>query len=127
MQSSHYYATRVAPQRCRGRLSPLRADPVLAPFSPVPYARAMPRDGAIILTDLQAPFLHLVCEPCGRRGRYAVGRLIAERGDARLTDLLPGLANCSRVTNSAASIYDRRKAGFEATIPRYRPVLPPDE
>jgi hypothetical protein len=25
----------------------------------------MPRDGAIILTDLQAPFLHF-CEPCGR-------------------------------------------------------------
>jgi hypothetical protein len=43
----------------------------------------MPRDGAIILTDLQAPFLHLVCEPCGRRGRYAVARLIAERGDAK--------------------------------------------
>ena len=56
----------------------------------------MPRDGAITLTDLQAPFLHLVCEPCGRRGRYAVARLIAERGDAKLTDLLPALANCSR-------------------------------
>jgi hypothetical protein len=49
----------------------------------------MPRDGAIILTDLQAAFLHLVCEPCGRRGRYAVARLIADRGDAKLTDLLP--------------------------------------
>jgi hypothetical protein len=87
----------------------------------------MPRDGAITLTDLQAPFLHLVCAPCGRRGRYAVARLIAERGDAKLTDLLPSLANCSRMTNSAASIYDSCKAGFEATIPRYRPLLPPDE
>ncbi len=81
----------------------------------------MPRDGVIILTDLQAPFLHLVCEPCGRRGRYAVARLIAERGDAKLTDHLSALANCSKGTNSA-SIYDRCKAQFEATIPRYRPV-----
>jgi hypothetical protein len=87
----------------------------------------MPRDGAITLTDLQAPFLRVVCEPCGRRGSYVVARLIAERGDAKLTDLLPALANCSRTTNSAASIYDRCKAGFEATIPRYRPLLPPDE
>jgi uncharacterized protein YcgI (DUF1989 family) len=86
----------------------------------------MPRDGAIILTDLQAPFLHLVCEPCGRCGRYAVARLIAERGDAKLTDLISALANCPR-TNSTASTYDRCKAGFEATIPRYRSLLPPDE
>jgi hypothetical protein len=85
----------------------------------------MPRDGAITLADLQAPFLHLVCGPCGRRGRYAVARLVAERGDAKLTDLLPALANCSRTANSA-SIYDRCKAGFEATIPRYRSLLPPD-
>ena len=68
----------------------------------------------------------MVCEPCGRRGRYAVMRLIDEYGDAKLTDLLSTLANCSRVTNSA-SIYDRCKAGFDATIPRYRPLLPPDE
>jgi hypothetical protein len=55
----------------------------------------MPRDVAIILTDLQAPFLHVVCEPCGRRGRYAVARLVAERGDAKLTELLPALAKLS--------------------------------
>jgi hypothetical protein len=83
----------------------------------------MPRDGAIILTDLQAPFLHLVCEPCGRRGRHAVARLIAERGDAKLTEVLPALANCSKGANSA-SIYDRCKARFEATIPRHRPLSP---
>jgi hypothetical protein len=79
----------------------------------------MPRDGSITLTDLQAPFLHLVCDPCGRRGRYAVARLIADRGDAKLTELLAALANCSKGTNSASSD-DRRKAGFEATIPRHR-------
>ena len=85
----------------------------------------MPRDGAVTLSDLQAPFLHLVCDPCGRRGRYAVSRLVAERGDAKLTDLLPALANCSRTTNAAAGVYDRCKAGFDATIPRYRSLLPP--
>ena len=72
----------------------------------------MPRDGAITLTDLQAPFLRVVCEPCGRRGSYAVAGLIAERGDAKLTDLLPALANCSRATNSGARVYDRCKAGI---------------
>ncbi len=80
----------------------------------------MPRDGAITLTDLQAPFLHVVCEPCDRRGSYAVARLIAQRGDAKLTDLLRPLP-CSRVTNSGAA------SSFEATIPRYRSLLPPDE
>jgi hypothetical protein len=82
----------------------------------------MPRDGAITLSDLQAPFLHVVCDPCRRRGSYAVARLMAERGDAKLTDLLPALANCSRAPSSAARIYDRCKAGFEATIPRHRPL-----
>ena len=79
---------------------------------------AMARDGAIILTDLQALFLHLICEPSGRRGRYAVARLIAERGDAKLTDLLPAFSNCSKGTN-CASIYDRCKARFETTIRRH--------
>jgi hypothetical protein len=40
--------------------------------------------------------------PCGRRGRYAVARLIAKGGDAKLTELLPAL------------------------IPRYRPLPPHD-
>jgi hypothetical protein len=87
----------------------------------------MPRDGAILLTDLQAPFLRVVCEPCGRRGSYGVARLMAKHGDAKLTDLLPILANCSRTTHSAGSICDCCRAGFEASIPRYRPLLPPDE
>jgi hypothetical protein len=85
----------------------------------------MPRDGAIILSDPQAPFLHLVCEPCGQRGRYAVARLLAKHGDAKLTDLLAAPTNCSKGTNSA-SIYDRCKVRFEATIPRHR-SLPPSE
>jgi hypothetical protein len=30
------------------------------------------------LSDLRGPTLAIVCEPCGRRGRYNVERLIAE-------------------------------------------------
>ena len=84
----------------------------------------MPRDGAITLTDLQVPFLHVACETCRRRGSYAVARLITQHGDAKLTDLLAALANCSKMTKSAASIYDRCEAVFEATIPRHRPLPP---
>jgi hypothetical protein len=36
---------------------------------------AMPRDGSIRLSDVETPFLDVVCAPCGRRGRYAVARL----------------------------------------------------
>jgi hypothetical protein len=48
----------------------------------------MPRDGAFTLSDVRGPSLSIVCEPCGRRGRYHVARLMAEHGDAKLTDLL---------------------------------------
>jgi hypothetical protein len=48
----------------------------------------MPRDGSMILSDLRGAALVIVCEPCGRRGRYTVERLMAEHGDAKLTDLL---------------------------------------
>ena len=36
----------------------------------------MPRD-AITLADVREPTVELLCEPCGRRGRYNVERLIA--------------------------------------------------
>jgi len=48
----------------------------------------MPRDGALILTDVRGPTLTIVCEPCDRRGRLSVAKLIEEHGDAKLTDLL---------------------------------------
>jgi hypothetical protein len=61
----------------------------------------------------------------GRRGDASI--IVADahrrRGVAKLTDFLPALANCSRMTDSA-SIYDRCKAGFAATIPRHRPLPP---
>jgi hypothetical protein len=52
----------------------------------------MPRDGALVLSDLSQPTLSIVCEPCGRRGRYSVAKLMGEHSDAKLTDLLQTLA-----------------------------------
>jgi hypothetical protein len=63
----------------------------------------------------------IVCEPCGRRGRYNVDRLIAEHGDAKLTDLLATLANCPKA-RAAASTTDARRCtrGFDG-----RTIRPP--
>jgi hypothetical protein len=71
----------------------------------------MPRDGAVVLSDLRSPTLSIVCEPCGRHGRYTVARLIEENGDAKMTDLLQTLANCPKAPS--ANIYDRCRAVFE--------------
>ena len=42
--------------------------------------KSMPRDGALILSDVREPTLTIVCERCGLHGRYNVKRLIAARG-----------------------------------------------
>jgi hypothetical protein len=69
----------------------------------------MPRDGAMLLSDLTEPMLDLVCAKCGRAGRYSVARLIAEHGaDVKLPDLRHRLAKCAR------------------TLPRQRPVSESD-
>jgi len=47
----------------------------------------------MILSDVRSPTLGIVCEACGRRGRYNVEKLMAEHGDAKLTDLLATLAS----------------------------------
>jgi hypothetical protein len=49
----------------------------------------MPRDGAIIFTDLvgKLDVLEVACDKCGRKGRYAVARLIEQHGgDAKVVD-----------------------------------------
>ena len=71
----------------------------------------MPRDGALILADVRAPTLSIVCEPCGRHGIYNVAQLMEQHGDAKLPDLLLTLANCEKARS--VSIYDRCKAVFE--------------
>jgi hypothetical protein len=71
----------------------------------------MPRDGSLILSDVQGPTLTIVCEPCGRRGRCNVERLVAKHGDAKLLYLLDTLTNCPKARS--ANIYDRCKARFD--------------
>ena len=75
----------------------------------------MPRDGALILSDVRNPMLSIVYEPCGRHGRYSVARLMERRGDARLTDLLQTLADCPKARS--ANIHDRCKAVFGQRLP----------
>jgi hypothetical protein len=45
----------------------------------------MPRDGAVVLSDVRSPALSIVCEPCGRRRTCRVERLMERHGDAKLT------------------------------------------
>ena len=71
----------------------------------------MPRDGALVLSDVRSPALSIVCEPCGRRGTYNVARLMEQHGDAKLTDLLQTLTNCPKARS--ASIHNRCKAVLE--------------
>jgi hypothetical protein len=59
---------------------------------------AMPRDGAIIFSDLigKLDVLRVSCDKCGRDGSYPVNGLIEKRGrDAKLIDWLDELtADC---------------------------------
>ena len=76
----------------------------------------MPRAGSLILSDIREPTLTIVCERCGRYGRYNVKQLIAARGpDAKLPDLVLTLANCPKARS--ASIPDQCKAVYEQLVP----------
>jgi len=49
----------------------------------------MRRDGSLVFGDLLGKLttLAVVCDKCGRRGRYSVSRLIAQHGaDGKMTD-----------------------------------------
>jgi hypothetical protein len=60
----------------------------------------MPRDGAIIFGDLidKLDVLRVACDKCHREGRYAVARLIEQRGrDAKVIDWLAEItADCPK-------------------------------
>ena len=71
----------------------------------------MPRDGALILSDVRGSTLTIVCAPCGKRGRYSVANLIVQHGDAKLTDLLQTLTDCPKA--HSASVQERCKAVYE--------------
>jgi len=62
----------------------------------------MPRDGAIIFSDLigKLDLLRVRCEKCGRDGYYGLAKLINKRGrDAKVIDWLDQItADCSKKT-----------------------------
>jgi hypothetical protein len=74
------------------------------------------RDGAFTLLDVREPTLRVVCQPCSRRGRYNVERLMAKHGDAKILYLLDALTNCPKT--QSANIYDRCKARYEGLSTR---------
>jgi hypothetical protein len=75
----------------------------------------MPKD-AFTLSDVRESTLTIVCQPCGRRGRYNVRRLMAEYGNAKIHYLLAELANCPEAQST--NIYERCKARFEGLSTR---------
>jgi hypothetical protein len=75
----------------------------------------MPKD-AFTLSDVRAPTLTVVCQPCGRRGQYNVERLMAKHGDAKILYVLSELTNCPKVHST--NIYDRCKARYEGLMTR---------
>ncbi len=101
--------TGLAPQPSQTGRSPFRDSPSFLLCSILP---PMPRDGAMILSDVRQPTLELICEQCGRSGRYSVARLLAKHGDAKLPELAAQIADCPEATT--ASIYDRCKDRWAA-------------
>jgi hypothetical protein len=63
------------------------------------------RDHAPTLSDFRVPSLSIECEPCGRRGRYNVARLMEKYGDAKLPELRHVLANCPKARSF--SVHDQ--------------------
>jgi hypothetical protein len=75
----------------------------------------VPKD-AFTLSDVYEPTLKVVCQPCGRRGRYNVKRLMAKHGEAKILYLLSTLTNCPKT--ESADNYDRCKARYEGLTTR---------
>ena len=85
----------------------------------------MPRDGSLVLSDVRAPTLTIVCEPCGRRGRYNVDRLIANTATRSFSTFWthsPTARRCSPPTSMTAA---RRvsKGGEIASACKFQPAL----
>ena len=59
------------------------------------------RDHAHTLSDFRVPTLSIECEPCGRRGRYNVARLMEKYGNAKLPELRPPRAGRRSSATSA--------------------------
>jgi hypothetical protein len=72
---------------------------------------ALTAQAATTQRQVRSPTLAIICERCGRRGRYHVARLMAEHGDTKLTDLRVTLADCPKARS--VSIHGQCKAVSE--------------
>jgi len=77
----------------------------------------MPKDGAIVFSDLtgKVEVLRVACEKCGRDGRYILARLIRQHGrDGKLVDWLDELtAECpKKVARNMNDPLRREVSGF---------------
>ncbi len=74
----------------------------------------MPRDGAIIFSDLigKLDLLRVSCTKCGRDGCYGLNRLIEKRGrDAKIVDWLGEIAgDCPKRITDTVNWNDRCQA-----------------
>jgi hypothetical protein len=68
------------------------------------------RENAHTLPDFRVPTLSIECEPCGRRGRYNIARLMEKYGDMKLPELRHVLANCPKA--KSARIHDQCKVRY---------------
>jgi hypothetical protein len=75
----------------------------------------MPKD-AFTLSDVREPMVTIVRQPCGRRGRYNVARLIDKYGDEKILYVLPAIANCPKA--ESADIRDLCNACYEGITTR---------
>jgi hypothetical protein len=75
----------------------------------------MPRDGSLTLYDFHEPTIEIVCQRCGRHGRYNVKPLIAKHG-------APTLGHWISVGNMVAMIdavrHQRLRLENDRTSPR---------
>jgi hypothetical protein len=73
---------------------------VANPVANLEVVKCMPRDGAIIFSDLTGKLdvLAVACDKCGRDGCYGLSRLINKRGrDAKVIDWLDEItADCPK-------------------------------
>ena len=53
----------------------------------------------------------VVSGPCGRRGRFAVARLLEKYGDVSMPGLLPELTGCPKWRS--IGLYDRCRATYD--------------
>ena len=68
------------------------------------------RDHAHTLSDFRVPTLSIECEPCGRRGRYNVARLVEKYGDMKLPERRHVLADCRKA--KSGSFRDRCRVRY---------------